>query len=270
MRNTSLRCLIVLGVIISIVCSTAIAKGSFRDILKSSYGTSVREGTMENRVVVIGDEVIAVSYLRTENRSDLRLEERLDKYGTYDIYVDENGTEHTFLVDSDIYCGFMKQNVGLPVPDTDVYPEEEAIEKADELVTLLYDNSSDYVFQSAAYYALGGYYDIVYAYLAGDHKTDDVIRIWVDSTGAVTAYSDFNRARYYSEEIRESEVSEARSLLQNDAEILAGDGEYSVIKEYISTDERGRLALAWDVQISIPIDEEYATVYGEKICRILH
>lgn len=65
-------------------------------------------GKMEStkQVSLFNKNSKSLTYKETMNQSDLPVSERADKYGTYDVFVDDQDTQYVFLADSDLFAAF--------------------------------------------------------------------------------------------------------------------------------------------------------------------
>ncbi len=216
----------------------------------TSYYDDSGDKEME-KTVSLGSEEISIKYVRTENLKEQPLSKRADSYGTYDVYADDEGTEYLYLVNSNICCGFRKDDTGAAMDEDEAISEAEALAVAGEYLSQNRENKDEYNVFSCEYSEQLGYYDIKYYRQACGYKTDDILKIWVNAEGSITAVSEFNYKRYDDLSISNEQYEKADSTLAN---TIANDKKSSnkeVVDTYISMDDSGRVVLVKQVNIEL-------------------
>lgn len=193
-----------------------------------------------------------LKYKETMNQNDLPMSDRADKYGTYDIYVDDQETQYVFLADSDLFCGFLKMST-LPEAGGRLLSEIDARGIADAyLMETLGEDQREYVYESM-YCDQSNMYHITYASYIGDFKTDDECIIWVrGASGDVYACSMFNRGRY--DRFRDSSLTFNDStalLMEKHPELEADFNNCEILDKYITLSDGGNLVVTYEVYSSL-------------------
>lgn len=244
--------ILVIVAVAAIVIVDALKKGGSepKDNAYTSYYDDSGDKEME-KTVSLGSEEISIKYVRTENLKEQPLSKRADSYGTYDVYADAEGTEYLYLVNSNICCGFRKDDTGAAMDEDEAISEAEALAVADEYLSQNRENKDEYNMFSCEYSEQLGYYDIKYYRQACGYKTDDILKIWVNAEGSITAVSEFNYKRYDDLSISKEQYEKADSTLVN---TIANDKKSSnkeVVDTYISMDDSGRVVLVKQVNIEL-------------------
>ena len=185
------------------------------------------------------------------NQSDLPVSERADKYGTYDVFVDDQDTQYVFLADSDLFCGFLKTGASQETGGRFI-SELDARGIADAyLMDILGEDQREYVYEGM--YCQSNMYHITYASYIGDFKTDDECIIWVrGESGEIYACSMFNRGRY--DRFRDSSLSfnDSTSLLMEKHPELETDfNDCEVLDRYVTLSDGGNLVVNYEVYNSL-------------------
>ena len=207
------------------------------------------------------DTTIA-KYIRTENLKSLPVEKRADSYGTYDVYVDTEGTEYLYLFNTDLFCGFKKETDGIPMGKKDAIDEDDAKKTAQEILQRYGRDPEKYIFDSCTYIELRGYYEIKYYTCYEKYKTDDVAIIWVSSKGEVTAFSEFNYQRYLQvKSFSDEAYKEAEKDIQ--AQLDKAKNVSGVVNQYLEYDDDGNLRLCAEVYCAIQPSKEQCYIVLE-------
>lgn len=257
-KKTIVLALISLLVLFVVSASTVTAA----EILKQSDSIPVGDyygayydnskGKVSERTIDIDSQKIILKYVRTENLKEKPASKRSDNYGTYDIYIDDNQTEYLFLLNSDIYCGFKLNMVGIATEKENAISEDKAIEIANAFLFDNRDNYRNYKMSSCEYSELAGYYDIQFYLPVCGFKSDDIIRIWVDAQGNVVSFSEFNYQRYDHIEIEIQRYARADKKIGEIISTQTQKANFYVVDSYISIDNSGNIVLIKVIDIAIP------------------
>lgn len=213
----------------------------------------IQEKTESTKQISIFDKNSKnLTYKETMNQNALPMSDRADKYGTYDVYVDDQDTQYVFLADSDLFCGFLKMSTSQEagsrlLSDIDVRGIADAF-----LVEMLGEDQREYVFQSM-YCDQSNVYHITYVSYLGDLKTDDECIIWVrGSSGEIYACSMFNRGRY--DKYRESNLTYNDStalLIERYPELEEEFNDCEILDKYVTLSDGGNLVVNYEVYNSM-------------------
>lgn len=254
-----------IGVILALTVTALSAEATRNNAAISAgdyYGRYYDEAKVNTAVktTTIDAEEKTLSYVRTENLKEKSVDSRADKYGTYDVYVDQAQTEYLYLLNSDILCGFKMKVVGEATAKEDAIEEAKAMSIADDFLKRIRSNAQEYKFLSCEYDELAGYYDIQYYLPVGGYKTDDIFRLWVNAQGEITSFSEFNHKRYDDLNVSAVGYKKAGNALESNIKTsigTAGDIKYSVVDSYISVDDNGEVILVEVIELRIPCGENY-------------
>lgn len=271
----TVRLVIILALFVSAISVSAVAAAV---ILKQSdpipqgdyYGAYFDSSKVQDRgkTVVSNSERIFLKYVRTENLKELPVSKRVDSYGTYDVYVDENQTEYLYLYNSDVCCGYKMNIVGIATLQADAIEKSKALEIANEFLRETRVNYNEYQLASCVYDELAGYYDIQYYLPIDGYKSDDIFRVWVDATGKVTSFSEFNYKRYDNIKVRAEKYAKADQKLAGVVTKNTENSNFTIVDEYISINDSGDVILIKVVDLKIPNGDNYFTkreLYSQPI-----
>lgn len=250
-----------------VVLSGFLLSGRSAGVSGGFLGPQVRQEKMAStkQMSLFSKSSTNLKYKETMNQSDLPMSERADKYGSYDIYVDEQDTQYVFLADSDLFCGFLKTGASLET-NGKLLSEIEARGIADAyLMETLGEDQREYVYESM-YCDQSNMYHITYASYIGDFKTDDECIIWVrGATGEIYACSMFNRGRYDSYRDSSLTFNDSASLLMEKHPELEEDyNDCEILDKYLTLSDGGSLVVTYEVynsqdgctqEYSIPISQ---------------
>lgn len=237
-----------------VVLSGFLLSGRSAGVSGGFLGPQVRQEKMAStkQMSLFSKSSTNLKYKETMNQSDLPMSERADKYGSYDIYVDEQDTQYVFLADSDLFCGFLKTGASLET-NGKLLSEIEARGIADAyLMETLGEDQREYVYESM-YCDQSNMYHITYASYIGDFKTDDECIIWVrGATGEIYACSMFNRGRYDSYRDSSLTFNDSTALLMDRYPELEADfNDCEILDKYITLSDGGNLVVTYEVYSSL-------------------
>ena len=169
----------------------------------------------------------------------------------FDVYVDNFGTEYYYLSGTDDLCGYLYENVGNCMDGDSIISEKTALEEANNLLSSIRDKD-DYVLSNCVFNELGGYYDIEFSYVINGYKTNDIFRLWINTEGKITAFSEFNHNLYDNYQLEYEDYEKAKSLLTDKIDENVND--YTIFDSYITTDKDNHLILVMLVDIKCCAD----------------
>ncbi|MBR6108283.1 MAG: hypothetical protein IKQ36_00960 [Clostridia bacterium] len=186
-----------------------------------------------------------LTYSQTENIVPLAYIGRNDPYGTYDVYVDTDGTEFQYLTNTTKLCGFINYDFEGFIPQEDAITESECIEAMEDFVEdkLLINSNvfQNYDLSSLEYRELDGIYVAEYNRYVSGFKTDDVLCIWTAADGEVVSFSEFNRDRYDNLTISATDYNTASAAI--DYNLNESSRSFEIVDEYVSKDWLGVIKL---------------------------
>lgn len=236
-----------------VVLSGFLLSGRSAGVAGGFFGPQVMQEKMEStkQVSLFNKNSKSLTYKETMNQSDLPVSERADKYGTYDVFVDDQDTQYVFLADSDLFCGFLKTGASQETGGRFI-SELDARGIADAyLMDILGEDQREYVYEGM--YCQSNMYHITYASYIGDFKTDDECIIWVrGESGEIYACSMFNRGRY--DRFRDSSLSfnDSTSLLmEKHPELKTDFNDCEVLDRYVTLSDGGNLVVNYEVYNSL-------------------
>lgn len=192
-----------------------------------------------------------LTYKETNNQKELPVSERADRYGTYDIYTDEDQNQYIYLTNSDLFCGFLKTETVQEANDTARNLSElDARGIADAyILEILGEDQREYTFEKIRYDQTNFYYVTYVSYL-GDIKTDDECVIWVRaSNGEIAACSMFNRGRYDAYRNNNFSVQEQFTQPQSlQAQQRKDYNDYEILDKYITLSDSGKLVINYEIR----------------------
>lgn len=225
-----------------------------------NYNEEVKSGNI--RSVVINDKKHEVKYQYTKNIKNTSLDERNDSYGTYDIYVDNEGTEFSYLHNTNILCSMIKGNAYQSVFQVNAIKEDVAKENASRYMKTIMSNFESYDFDYCFYDDNTGVYSMCFINKLSGIKTDDAIYVWVSADGEISAFSMFYRDRYekYKDIAIDLDKNELDFKKQMDNMInCSANNKYKVNNGYISLDDSGKLVYVREVEITKYQDSQVLT-----------
>jgi len=237
-----------------------------KDAEIDNYGMYINKRAKGARNIVYSDERVKLKYDRSENLSSRKPEDRSDAYGSYDVYVDDNGNEFYYLQNTDMLCGVKNKKIDgerLTPFDND----DEAIKIAEEFMIKIFGSDHDYDFESCKIPPQRFYYEVIYRKYVNGYKTDDYVRLWVNFDGEVCAFSAFNRDRYDHIAInRPSAIASQQRSKSNIVDTLNSEN-FTIVDQYISKNEEGKLVMVSVIEYSLtdgvsvyPIKDEVSVV----------
>lgn len=253
-RLPMLRILFITGISLTVmVLSGFLFSGRSAVPIGSFFGISVESGKIDNtkNLALVDKTSKNLTYKETNNRKELPVSERADRYGTYDVYTDEDDNQYIFLTDSDLFCGFLKTETPQEAADTARNLSElDARGIADAyILDILGEDQREYTFEKIRYDQNNFYYVTYVSYL-GDVKTDDECVIWVRaSNGDIAACSMFNRGRYDAYRNKNFSVQDYPMQPQAMQDQQRKDfNDYEVLDKYITLSDSGRLVMDYEVR----------------------
>lgn len=219
----------------------------------------------KSKTIQVGDKTVDVSYVRTENLKEKAVTQRKSKYGTYDVFVDNAGTEYLYLCDSELFCGFKRSEVGVANPINEAISETVAIRTCQKYIEENRDNSKDYKLTECFYDERGGYYDAQYSFYVNNVKTDDVLRIWVNAEGHITAISEFNRERYAHCNVTAQKCADARQRVIDKLKKTKADSDYVEVDCFLSQNDDAEWIYVIVVDIKVMCDKDAYVVQRQRI-----
>jgi hypothetical protein len=197
-----------------------------------------------------------LKYEKTEILSELPVKKRADDYGIYDIYIDNDEIEYLFLYNSDLFCGFWYNASNITKTKEKLINIETAIEIAQNYIKKIRDDYTSYEFVEI----LGDdntvnfCYEIYYYKPISRYKSDDILRIWIDTTGEIVLCTEFNYKRYDDVKYIDGEkVKNAEEkILRSFDDFIKNGGLIEVQDSYISFSDKGQLELVLDIIIRTP------------------
>ena len=175
------------------------------------------------------------------------------KSSNFEVYLDSIGTEYYFSAETGILCGYLFENIGFKSEGGDCISEDNAIELAENI--LRKERTGDnYVLSHCVYNKMGNYYDIEYSYTVNGLKTDDIFRVWINTKGDITAFSEFNYNLYNNLQIDVEQYEKTRLLLIDKLNENIGVDRYEIYDSFISTDKENKSILVLVVDIMANID----------------
>lgn len=236
-----------------VVLSGFLFSGRSASPISSFLGISVESGKIDDtkNLSFADKESRNLVYKETNNQKELPVSERADRYGTYDIYTDEDQNQYIYLTNSDLFCGFLKTETVQEANDTARNLSElDARGIADAyILEILGEDQREYTFEKIRYDQTNFYYVTYVSYL-GDVKTDDECVIWVRaSNGDIAACSMFNRGRY--DAYRNEDFSVQNHLTRPQA--MQGQqkkdfNDYEILDKYITLSDSGKLVMDYEVR----------------------
>jgi hypothetical protein len=222
----------------------------------SAYGATVDESKKgSTKALSLDGKELSLVYKETHNNSTVPLKKRSDKYGTYDIYVDDQKNEYLFLVDSDFICAFHfsreAMNQGKHVT------EDEALEIAKEYMEGKRDNAEDYVLYDVL--RGGSYYSFEFYLPVDGYRSDDNLRVWVTKSGGeIMLFQEFYYKRYDGVKVDSKKVEKAeQKIVEKLGTIKDGYGnplEWEFVEKWITINDKGKLELRYGVDLKVPHD----------------
>lgn len=270
----SKRIIVFLGVILMLVlggtavAATKVMQKSIDNIDDGSMYTSYHDDSeTKERIknICFEGKNISISYVRTENLKEKPVSQRKSSYGTYDIYVDDEETEYLFLMNTELFCGYKKSVVGIPLPQNEAILEEDATQLCENYIEENRSNSNDYRLSDCFYDERAGYYDCEYSLYWNDVKTDDVLRIWVNSEGVLTAVSEFNRERYALCNVTVQKCAEARKRAIDEFSVSNPDVDYAEADSFLSQNDEAEWVYVIFIDIKVPCDKGTYVVQRERL-----
>lgn len=273
-KKMVLMCLLIISLIFG---GTAIASSIIDQKNKenaddgSDYSAYLDNSEAKERIknIQVGKESISVSYVRTENLKEKPVSQRKSLYGTYDVFVDSEGTEYLYLINTKLFCGYKKPVVGIPLPLDDAISKETATQICEKYIKENRDSYKSYRLSSCFYDERGGYYDCEYSLYLSEIKTDDVLRVWVDSEGHLTAVSEFNRERYDKCSVTIQQCTEARKKAIDEFNRAKKCNDYAEVDCFLSQNDDAEWIYVIVLDVKIPCDKDMYVVQRERIERRL-
>lgn len=200
-RNKKIKILVSVMVIIALVSIIPVAYGGYKEQADKDDTEYVRndyvdKNAIKQREITFMNKDTIISYNRTQKvEQNIMINKEGVEYGLYDIYTDDNNTEHIYLAGTDEYCGYRLDGIGLSDVNITI-DENKAKEIAGQYLKTIVNNSEDYKLEETIYQEWGYYYDIGFNFYLGEIKTDQMIRLWVNTEGKIISYSNFQNKCY--------------------------------------------------------------------------
>ncbi|MCL2514262.1 MAG: hypothetical protein FWF08_10205 [Oscillospiraceae bacterium] len=224
------------------------------------------------------------TYDHSYNLESLPPDKLTDIYGIQDIYIDDNMTEYEFLYSTDILCGMylnnnnplrksyyeeINEDFTIEIYDKPIITEEEAINIANKFLGKNIDIFSEYKMIDSFFSGMQDDYDITYYRPVSGYKSDDIINIWVTSTGEVYFFAARNLYRYSDVKLSGEAIQTAEEKLNIRLDEQFGQGEYAVMDSYISKDNEGFMVMAYEVEHKAPNNSNppitMASIFEQRI-----
>lgn len=260
--------LLVLAISVSAVAAAEMANQADPGPQGDNYGAyyDISQEKVKEKIIVVNSEKISLTYVRTENLKELPIYKRADSYGTYNVYSDENQNEYLYLINSDVYCGYKMNTVGIATLQENAIEKSKALEIANRFLKETRANNTEYKLTSCVYDELAGYYDIQYYLPVDGYKSDDIFRVWVDAEGKVTSFSEFNYKRYSNVKITADKYAKANQKLTGTVSKETKKVNFTIVDQYISIDDTGDVVLVNVIDLKIPNGENYI-IHRELYCQ---
>lgn len=218
------------------------------------------------RVLTIDGNKILLKYDSTINTADKMPEDREDKYGTYDEYVDDEGNIYSFLHNTNLLCGIL--NLGINKQYADSISEDTARNIAELYLNevLGVDAFKKYTYDSIIYDEGFERYILKYYYPLGNMKTDDEIYITIDNFGNIISLSALNLNKYAEITIDTYDIEKTEGNGMNYLSNL-DNSNVEIQDIFISMDYKGRLTLTYIYTFAnneISQAEKYDTILIKK------
>lgn len=202
----------------------------------------IEKNAKKDRILVIDKEEIPMSYEETQIVSDKEVVNEKDiHYGKYDIYSDEDDNQYVYLSGTDKYCGFRQSNIGTIELEVNIN-EEQAKKIAMKYLKSLENNYYEYQLEQVIFQAWGYYYDVYFNLYVDDIKTNEEVRIWVNTVGDVVSYSDLMTKCYDDVSVDSIKFED----IKDDVEDIINEkleGNEFEIKEHCLTYDGDKLAI---------------------------
>lgn len=218
----------------------------------ANYGTDSHIGDISytdvpnEREIIINLQSVHLKYEKTCNNVDLLAKDRIDVYGTYDEYVDEDGNRYSFVQNTDLLCSFTKTH-NLETRDKLITKEEAQLSAEEFLKGIIGEEAfSDYVLGSNSFYEDKYEYGLIYYYYLGQYKTDDAIYINVSNDGEITFFSALNLQKYKDLSIDKYNM---KKVEKNISKYLSKYNDRYLQDKFISMKANGELVLTFEYVI---------------------
>lgn len=178
-----------------------------------------------------------------------------EEYGKYDIYVDSNNNEYTYLHGTSKFCGFYISNYSSGRYDPNKHlTEEDIINIAKKCLNDLIGIDNNYLFTECFYAEQAKLYEVTYNYRIGNNKTDDEVYMQISSFGEVLCMSAFNRGRY--DNYDSGKIINKVDRIDTSGKITSSIGtkDYTILDEYITKNETDNLVLRYKVSFKDRVD----------------
>lgn len=173
------------------------------------------------------------------------------------------------MLDTELFCGYKKSTVGIPLPQDEAISKENATQICEKYIKENRDGNKGYRLTGCFYDEQGGYYDCEYSLYLNDVKTDDVLRVWVDSEGHITAISEFNRERYSKCSITVQQCTEARRKAINEYNRKKLYDDYTEVDCFLSENDDAKWIYVIVIDVKVPCDEDMYVLQRERIEQII-
>ncbi|MCL2434402.1 MAG: hypothetical protein FWD16_07800, partial [Clostridia bacterium] len=237
---------------------------TIEDFPPNALGEMEKGKAPENRTIFFDGKNRTLVYQKTDNREHLAPDERVDVYGTYDVYVettdDENTTtEYQFLYNTDLllcYIQFLK----LDPPNTKILSENEIKVRTDEFLSEYYnkDEKREYIFDKASFSEEHMIYDIKYNKEKDGWRVDDVVHVSLIADGSILFCSNWNRRRFdnfdltiYDKEKTFEAAKEAAMAISKEYE------EDETHPPLVKLDDKGNLVLFYFIKFEHPTEKGF-------------
>lgn len=249
MKKIKLVLVIVIGVVFISISSHVYAGYKMEADRRGgseNKNTYIDKDAKKKRNIRHKSKKISVKYNRTEVMPEKEIENQDEiEFGKYDIYKDNNNAEYIYLSDTDTYCGFREDGIGTNEYERTI-DENRAKEIAKQYLKSIVETSEDYQLGEVLYQDWGYYYSITFIRCVDGIKTDEEIRIWVNTEGTVISYSNFMNGCYDGIKLNKEELKQAKLDTKDNIEDELGNTDYDIENQYI-TFKDGKLVVETEV-----------------------
>ena len=235
--------------------------------VKSYVGERYNANVPKEKEIVIDGNKILLKYDCTVNNVERLPKDRIDKYGTYDEYIGDDGKLYIFLHNTDLLCGFLSVQKNQTMEA--LISEEEAKEISKKYLEDIIgaDAFGQYVLEEVVFD--NGMYGYVlrYYYSLGNMKTDDEVVINICYNGDVIAFSGLNLQKYKGVPIHIYDISLTDSIGMNYLYYLNLEN-FKIQDKYISMKHNGDILFTFEYSYTdngVAIAQRYCATMVKKI-----
>lgn len=188
------------------------------DVEETAFGSFQNIKIFDNkRTVTLDGKVISLTYEYSSNHSRYAPEDRKDKYGSYDIFTDENGAEYYFLYDTNKFLGFINPLANRDkIKGNTSVTEETAVDFAREYLYQFVENADKYEYKETTVDGTALAYDVWFYYYLNGIETDDYACVSVTPDGGIFSAICFRMGKYMQYEDKRLTVQSGTAMFCDD------------------------------------------------------